>query len=450
MSWCCLRSISDLDSFGRCLPSCFRALQFLGSTVDTVHTSVSLAFWYFTQFSIWWPWTLRSILDSIPRAPRSRLPVSRKMLVFSAYFLACGCTLMRRSTVSSQNFTLLLRHEGLLDVSPGHQFDVPFVSGSHLFGTGIFRLFSCSFSAMPCSTVGTCSVSAWERETRILKMTLSYSPAFGIQKCAQQMLQSPLEMNSRGNLNIFSLNTIAGSLLSAVRVFQQNSFREPSMDRSCELSRAWECRGRREFYSQVTWHLNSLHARAALSTQTSSLHRVRTTTTITRERTDKVFDNTSVSTPFFVSSGFHGVPWRTRRWCREEAAGARYKRNQKPATRTVKETGVAALDIPIPRTRAGGGLHYFPSLHDSLAVGGADHRALRSFHPRQSSTAFRGAERDDDVSFLPGQSSTAFGGAHQPVHGLVPGQVSTASRGADRFASVIWSSSGRPGVCLWR
>ena len=31
VSRCCLRSISDLDSFGRSLPSCFRILQFLGS-----------------------------------------------------------------------------------------------------------------------------------------------------------------------------------------------------------------------------------------------------------------------------------------------------------------------------------------------------------------------------------------------------------------------------------
>ena len=53
VSWCCLRIISDLDSFGRCLPSCFRILPFLGLTVDTAHASVAGAFgYYYTYFCV--------------------------------------------------------------------------------------------------------------------------------------------------------------------------------------------------------------------------------------------------------------------------------------------------------------------------------------------------------------------------------------------------------------
>ena len=79
------------------------------------------------------------------------------------------------------------------------------------------------------------------------------------------------------------------------------------------------------------------------------------------------------------------------------------------------------VDIPAVRTRAGGGPQGVSSGHCPLPVGGAYHRARRSFLPGQSSTAFRGAERHDDVAFrgaerqddvgfLPGQSSIAFGG----------------------------------------
>ena len=49
---------------------------------------------------------------------------------------------------------------------------------------------------------------------------------------------------------------------------------EPSMANSRWSSRARRCRNRREFYSHVTWHPNSAHARAAASTKTSSLHHV--------------------------------------------------------------------------------------------------------------------------------------------------------------------------------
>ena len=35
---------------------------------------------------------------------------------------------------------------------------------------------------------------------------------------------------------------------------------EPSMTHGCELSRARGVPGRREFYSQLTWHPNSMHS----------------------------------------------------------------------------------------------------------------------------------------------------------------------------------------------
>ena len=355
MSWCCLRSISDLDSFGRCLPSCFRALQFLGSTVDTVHTSVSLAFWYFTQFPIWWPWTLRSILDSIPRpshlAVACRCPGrlrSIRILCFVGagfrknvgVFCVLSCLWIHAHASIYGVFTEF--HSSSTPRGTFGRFSRTSVRRALRFWQSPVRHRNISFvkllfernalldsGHLLCVSLG--EGDSDPEDDSVLLSGVRYSEVC----TADASVASRAEFTWK--FEHFSLSTIAGSLLSAVRVFQQNSFREPSMDHSCELSRAWECRGRREFYSQVTWHLNSLHARAALSTQTSSLHRVRTTTTITRERTDKVLDNTSVSTPFFVSSGFHGVPWRTRRWCREEAAGARHKRNQKPATRTVKE-----------------------------------------------------------------------------------------------------------------
>ena len=68
-----------------------------------------------------------------------------------------------------------------------------------------------------------------------------------------------------------------------------------------------------------------------------------------------------------------------------------------------------SVDIPVPRTRAGGGLHGFhpgTSSSQRSEVQNADIRVPRardnrgnprSFHPDQSSSAFRGAERHDNV-----------------------------------------------------
>ena len=79
-------------------------------------------------------------------------------------------------------------------------------------------------------------------------------------------------------------------------------------------------------------------------------------------------------------------------------------------------TAEQSVDIPVPRTRAGGGLHGFhPGTCSSqrsevqnvdIPVPRArDNRGNpRGFHPGQSSSAFRGAERHVDVGFLPGQS----------------------------------------------
>ena len=58
----------------------------------------------------------------------------RRFSTRSAFFLVCGYTLMRQSTVSSQNFAHFLREARLLDVSPRHEFNVLLFSGSRLFG----------------------------------------------------------------------------------------------------------------------------------------------------------------------------------------------------------------------------------------------------------------------------------------------------------------------------
>ena len=59
---------------------------------------------------------------------------------------------------------------------------------------------------------------------------------------------------------------------------------EPSMANNCWLSRARRWLGRQGSDSQVFCHPKSVHARAAVSTEASSLHHVRTTTTTTTRR----------------------------------------------------------------------------------------------------------------------------------------------------------------------
>ena len=64
------------------------------------------------------------------------------------------------------------------------------------------------------------------------------------------------------------------------------------------------------------------------------------------------------------------------------------------------------VDIPVPRTRAGGGLHGFHPGTGSSQRSKMQNADIPVPHPCQSSSAFLGAERHDDVGFLPGQSST--------------------------------------------
>ena len=66
----------------------------------------------------------------------------RKMSVYSAFLLACGCTLMRQSTAPLQNFAHFLREDGpgdFFDVSPAHYFYVLLLAGTYLFGACLAR-----------------------------------------------------------------------------------------------------------------------------------------------------------------------------------------------------------------------------------------------------------------------------------------------------------------------
>ena len=126
VSWCRLRSILDLDSFGSRLPSCFRILHFLGSTVDAVHAPVAGAVgYYFTHVRVKVdlgilrlilraphilqsrsvPVRLRSTGNSgvlgddiekfvLPRKRRLRSTAGRRLLKMLAYSAVC---LVRRS-----------------------------------------------------------------------------------------------------------------------------------------------------------------------------------------------------------------------------------------------------------------------------------------------------------------------------------------------------------------
>ena len=99
----------------------------------------------------------------------------------------------------------------------------------------------------------------------------SCSPASRCEKCAQSMLQLHTELVPRGNLTCLHEPRVSDRQLSSVRAFPQKSFWEPSMTRSCELSKARGWRERRESHSQVFCHPNKVHARAVVGTNSSLL-----------------------------------------------------------------------------------------------------------------------------------------------------------------------------------